>query len=82
MKVKGNKKSFDLVGVRFSNDPGNIFTYKARRGAVFKGQELVVDNHRGTCVCIAVQINATNPGELAQRGITELKWLRRKVVML
>lgn len=72
----------DIVGVRFQAHPGMIWHYKALPGKVHLGQALVVENHKGTSVCFAVQINAKTTQELYNEGVTELKWVRQKVAPL
>ncbi len=85
MKVKRVKKvkAFDIVGVRFSSNPGHIWHYKVRKGVAYKGQELIVENDKGTSVVIVIQINPQTERELLAGGLfSELKWIRLKVVPL
>lgn len=79
---KSKKKAFDVVGVRFSNNPSQIWHYKTRKGATHLGQELIVENDKGTSAVIVVQINVTTEKEMSGRLGIELKWIRRRVAPL
>lgn len=67
----------NTVGVRFSNNPGKVFTYRVRKiGKVKLGDELVADTWNGPAIVIVVTIGQQGPA-----GVL-LKFISRRVASL
>lgn len=77
-KQKIKKREYDLVDIRFEQNPSQVYTYSVRKGAKVKlGDALVVTNDQGTRVVFVVGIN-TNRGT----GSHVIKEIKQKVVKL
>jgi hypothetical protein len=83
-QIKGNKtveRDYGTIGVRFSSNPSTIYTYGVSKKVQKKlklGDELVVENERGTSVVFVVRIDK-NP-DLTFGA--DLKRITKKVVVL
>lgn len=79
------KKRLRTVGVRFANDPGNLYTYlaPANRENLYLGMELIVEDKYGNSKCCYL-VRIDDDVKLPDPAVwdEELKHVKGKVVVL